>query len=128
MTTWTADELDKIGNAEELELTTLRADGTPRRPVTIWVVRQGDELYVRSHRGSGGSWFRHTRQRHDGHIRAGGVDKDVTFTDVAHDLDNQIDAGYRAKYRRYSATYVDPMVSPQARATTTRLVPGTAAS
>jgi hypothetical protein len=123
MTTWTSDELDKIGNADELQLTTQRPDGSPRNPVTIWVVRHGDDLYVRSYRGSGGSWFRHAREHREGRIHAGGVGKDVTFTDADHDLDDQIDTAYRTKYRRYSGTYVDPMVAPQARATTIKLVP-----
>jgi hypothetical protein len=35
---------------------------------------------------------------------------------------DQIDAAYREKYRRYSA-YVPPMISPEARATTLRLMP-----
>ena len=35
---------------------------------------------------------------------------------------DQIDAAYRVKYRRYSA-YVPPMISPEARATTLRLMP-----
>jgi hypothetical protein len=35
---------------------------------------------------------------------------------------DQIDAAYREKYRRYSA-YVPPMISPEARATTLRLTP-----
>ena len=52
---WTAEELDRIGAAEELEIITARADGTPRRPVPIWVVRVGDELYARSYRGADGS-------------------------------------------------------------------------
>jgi hypothetical protein len=125
MTIWTSDELDKIGNAEELRLATQRPDGTLRSPVTIWIIRHCDDLYARSYRGPGGSWFRHARERRDGHIQAGGVDKDVTFADADHDLDDQIDAAYRAKYHRYPS-YVDPMISPRARATTTRLVPRTA--
>lgn len=48
--------------------------------MTIWVVRHGDDLYVRSYRGRSGSWFRGTQVRHEGHIQAGGVDKDVMFT------------------------------------------------
>ena len=44
MTTWTRDELDQIGKAEELQIASLRRDGTPRKPVTIWVARVGDEL------------------------------------------------------------------------------------
>jgi hypothetical protein len=35
----------------------------------------------------------------------------------------QIDAAYRSKYRTYGGTYVEPMVSSAARATTIRLVP-----
>ena len=40
MTTWTSDELTKIGAAEELRIASLRSDGTLRNPVTIWVVYQ----------------------------------------------------------------------------------------
>lgn len=127
MTAWTSDELDRIGGAEELRLTTRRPDGTRRGPVTIWVVRHGDDLYIRSYRGPGGSWFRYARERRDGHIQAGGVDRDVTFADAGHDLDDQIDAAYRAKYHRYPS-YVGPMISPQARATTVKLVPRTAST
>ena len=125
MTAWTASELDKIGSADELSLATMRPDGTFRNPVTIWVVRHGDDLYVRSYRGPAGAWYRGTQRRHEGHIQAGGVSKDVTFTSVDGDLGDQIDAEYRAKYRRYSGTYLDPMVTDQARATTVRLMPRT---
>lgn len=55
---WTSDELERIGATEELEITPLAADGTARRTVPIWVVRAGDELYVRSWRGTSGGWFR----------------------------------------------------------------------
>jgi hypothetical protein len=58
MTAWTSDELEKIGAAEELRIASLRRDGTLRNPVTIWVVRHGDDIYVRSLNGRGSSWFR----------------------------------------------------------------------
>src|SRR6266516_3798282 len=86
MTTWTSDEIKKIGRAEELEIASLRRDGTLRDPVTIWVVRHGDDLYVRSVNGRTAAWFRGTQVRHEGHIQAGGVDKDVTFVDADPDL------------------------------------------
>jgi hypothetical protein len=124
MTTWTSDELNKIGTAEELQIASLRRDGTLRNPVTIWVVRLGDDLYVRSYKGRTSAWFRGTQARHEGHIQAGGIEKDVTFVEEADpNLNDQIDAAYRAKYRRYAASYVDPMVSPEARAATIKLVP-----
>jgi hypothetical protein len=123
MTTWTSDELTKIGTADELQIASLRGDGTLRKPVTIWVVRIGDDLYVRSAYGRNSAWFQGTQVRHEGHIRAGGVAKDVTFVEEADpDLNDQIDAAYRAKYRHYDARYVDPMVGAEARATTIKLV------
>ena len=125
MTAWTSDELNKIGRAEELEIASLRRDGTLRNSVTIWVVRHGDDLYVRSAYGRTSSWFRGTQVRHKGHICAGGVDKDVSFVDadLDPDISDQIDNAYRTKYRRYAARYVDPIVSPEAQVATIKLVP-----
>jgi hypothetical protein len=123
MTTWTNDELNKIGTAEELEIASLRGDGTLRNPVTIWVVRIGDDLYVRSMNGRTAAWFRGTQTRHEGHIRAGGIDKDVTFVDGDPGINDQIDAAYRSKYRRYGESIVGTIVNPEARSATIKLVP-----
>ena len=123
MTTWTSNELNKIGTAEELEIASLRRDGTLRNPVTIWVVRHGDGLYVRSVNGRTAAWFRGTQVRHEGHIQAGGVDKDVTFVDADPAINDQIDAAYRTKYRRYAASIISHIVSPGARSATIKLVP-----
>ncbi|TDC75415.1 DUF2255 family protein [Streptomyces hainanensis] len=124
MSTWTDDELSRIERADELRIAPLRRDGSPRSPIPIWVVREGDELYVRSFRGRGGAWFRTAQSRHEGHISAGGVDRDVTFVDEADPAVNErIDSAYRTKYRSYSDAYVDPMVADPARGSTLRLVP-----
>ncbi|HLJ61594.1 MAG TPA: DUF2255 family protein [bacterium] len=128
MTTWTNDELAKIGAAEELEIASLRRDGTLRHPVTIWVVRHGDDLYVRAVNGRSGAWFRGTRARHEGHIQAGGIGKDVTFVDADPEINDQIDAAYRAKYRRYAASIVSHIVSAMARSATIKLVPRSTSS
>jgi hypothetical protein len=123
MTVWVSEELNKIGAAEELEIASLRDDGTLRNPVTIWVVRHGDDLYVRSVNGRTSSWFRGTQVRHEGRIWAGGVEKDVTFVDAENAIKDDIDAAYRAKYRRYAASIVNTTLTPQARAATLKLVP-----
>jgi hypothetical protein len=81
MITWTTDELNKIGKAEELQIASLRKDGTLRKPVIIWVVCVGDDLYVRSVNGRGSSWFRGVQTRLESQIRAAGVVKDVTFVE-----------------------------------------------
>jgi hypothetical protein len=123
MTAWTSDELTRIGSAEELQIASLRRDRTLRKPVTIWVVRDGDSLYVRSVRGETSAWFRGTQERHEGRIRAGGVEKDVTFVDADRGIDDQVDAAYRAKYRRYTGNILNSVLTPQARSTTLKLVP-----
>jgi hypothetical protein len=123
MTTWTSDELTRIGSAEELEVAPRRRDGSLARPRTIWVVRHGDDLYVRSVNGRTSAWFRGTQGSHEGRIRAGGVSKDVTFADPGADIGDDLDAAYRDKYRRYAASIVGSIVSPQARAATLKLVP-----
>ena len=123
MTEWTKEELNKIGSADELQIAALRADGTLRKPVTIWVVRLGDELYVRSVNGRTSAWFSGVEVRHAGRIWAGGIEKEVTFVEEAGpEINEKIDAAYAAKYRR-SPSSVEHINSPAARAATIRLVP-----
>ncbi len=123
MTQWTSDQLDKVGKAEELQIASVGRDGTLRKAVTVWVARHGDDLYVRSVRGRKGQWFRSTQERHEGRIRAGGVQQDVAFVDAAHDIDDEVDAAYRAKYRRYAGSILNSVLTPEARSTTIKLVP-----
>lgn len=123
MDTWTNDELDKIGTAEELRIASLRRDGTLREPVIIWVVRLGDDLYVRCVNGREGVWFRGVLTRHEGRIWAGDVGKDVKFVEETDpDINTKIDEAYLTKYSRYPQ-WVAPMVIPKVRAATIKLVP-----
>jgi hypothetical protein len=119
---WKSDELTKIAAAEELEIASVRRDGALRDPVTIWVVRHGDDLYVRSVNGRTSSWFRGAQDRHEAHIQAGGVEKDVLLVET-DDISDEIDAAYRAKYQRYAASIIDSIIRPKARAATLKLVP-----
>lgn len=126
MSAWTSDELDRIGSADELKIASLRSDGTLRKPKIIWVVRVGDDLYVRSAYGLEAAWFRGTQVRHEGRIWAGGIEKDVIFEDVAETeagIHDRLDDAYRAKYGRYPESYVMPVVSALSRTVTLKLVP-----
>ena len=124
MSGWTPEELVRIGLADELDLASQRRDGSLRDPVTMWVVRDGDDLYVRSMHGRAGAWFRGTQTRRQGHIRSGGVDKDVVFViDTDSALNNRIDAAYRDKYRRYGGRIVGGVVNQASRESTIKLVP-----
>ena len=124
MTTWTANQLARIEAADQLAVQPARADGTLRAPVPIWVVRDGEDLYIRSYRGQEGAWYRAASAQRRGRIASGGVEADVTFAAVPDaDVNDRVDAAYRAKYRRFGGAYVDPMVAPVARDTTLRILP-----
>ena len=125
MTTWTNNELNKIGEAEELRIASSRRDGTLRNPVIIWVVRIGDDLYIRCVNGRKGAWFRGVLSRYEGRIWAGGVEKDVTFVEEPDpDINAKIGEAYLTKYSHYPQ-WVAPMVTPAVRAATIKLVPRT---
>jgi hypothetical protein len=120
---WTSDELTKIGAAEELRIASLRRDGTLRKPAIIWSVRVDDDIYVRSAYGPNVAWLRGVKILHEGHIIAGGVEKDVAFQDAGAAINDRIDGVYRNKYRRHGAQYVNSVITPEARSTTIRIVP-----
>lgn len=123
MTTWPNDELARIEHAEELRVVSLRRDGSPGSWRTIWVVRVGDDICVRSVNGPTAAWYRGTRARLQGRIQAGGVDKDVTFVDADPALNDEVDAAYRAKYGHYAADIIKAITGPEANSTTMRLLP-----
>ena len=92
MSTWTAQELERIGKSEELQLASARSQGGISRFVTMWVVRAGDELYVRSAHGPDNPWYRRARAATAGQIRAGGLERAVTFDTAEPAVQGAIDA------------------------------------
>jgi hypothetical protein len=66
MAAWTSDELDGIADAPELEIAPRLRDGSQRKPVPIWVVRAGDDLFVRAAYGpaaAGIAWHARVARR-----------------------------------------------------------------
>jgi hypothetical protein len=126
-TAWSTNELATFETADEVRLAVRRADGTLRRPVTIWIVRVGDDLFGRSVNGPSATWYRPVPERHEGHLEAsegraaGG--RDVALEPAEPGLNDQVDQAYRVKYGRYPGTYVNAIIAGQARATTLRLRP-----
>jgi hypothetical protein len=123
MTNWKSDELEKFGKVEEIKIAGLRSDGTLHKPVIIWIVRVGNDLYVRSVKGRTAGWFRGTQIRHEGSIWADSAQQDVTFVEENDPVVNElVDAAYLSKYRQYPQ-WVAPMVVPEVKGTTLKLVP-----
>lgn len=123
MSAWSPDELDRIGAATELRLASRRRDGTLRQYVPIWVVRVGDDLYVRSAYGPTNGWFRRARASGEGRVRAAGIEREVGFEEAEASVAAGVTAAYHANYDRYGAAIVGTVVSPEAERLTLRLVP-----
>jgi hypothetical protein len=123
MSAWADDELRHIADAQELAIAPVRRNGQLRRATPIWVVRAGDDLYVRAASGANKGWHGVARNSRQARIHAGGVEKDVTVEDADHAVLDQVDAAYREKYGGGYATIVDSITDAEHRATTLRLDP-----
>jgi hypothetical protein len=123
MSAWTPIELAGIGRAEEVEVTSRRPDGSLRPFVTIWLVRVGDQLYVRSAHGYDNPWFQRALHGRRGRIRAAGVERDIAFEVPGAGVSGGVTAAYHSKYDRYGQAIVGTVVSPEAVRSTFRLVP-----
>jgi hypothetical protein len=123
--TWTDGELSRIGGATEVQVTSRRPDGSLRPYVTIWGVRSGSGFYVRSAYGPQNGWFRRAAGADGGRIRAGGIERDVSFEplDPGSPLQDDIDAAYHAKYDNYGPKIVGSVVGPAAASVTLQVLP-----
>ncbi|WAC57146.1 DUF2255 family protein [Gordonia sp. SL306] len=121
--TWTDDELNRISDSDELQVSSYRSDGTLRPFVTIWAVRSGDHIFIRSAYGRDNGWFRRALAGGRGRIRAGGVEKDVAFQEPDDDVHPSLDAAYHLKYDRYGPKIVGTVVAPHGPGETFRLDP-----
>jgi hypothetical protein len=122
---WTDDEVGRLAAEDEIHVSSVRRDGSARPPVTMWMVVDGGDVYVRAVKGIDGLWYRHVRATDRGHVTASGVAADVVVEDASEDsaLASRLDAAYREKYRRYAAGTVGSVVTPAAKASTLRLTP-----
>lgn len=123
---WTDADLDRVGRADELQISSTRPDGSARPFVTIWGVRVGDELYVRSAYGVDNPWYRRALRSGTGRVLAGGVERAVAFTHIDAgdpDVQSAVDAAYHAKYDRYGPRIVGTVVGATAHQSTLRLDP-----
>jgi hypothetical protein len=120
---WTSAELETLGRVEEIGISSLRPDGSARPFVTIWIVRLGEALYVRSGFGPECGWYRRARASGLGRIQAPGDERDVAFEAAGEDIADALHRAYHAKYDRYGPDIVGPVVSAESARCTLRVTP-----
>ena len=120
---WSPQELTAIAAPDKVQIAPVRRNGQLRRPTIIWVVRAGDDVYVRAARGANQGWHGVARASGQARLTAAGADHDVAVQDAdPADLD-AVDAAYRDKYGERYASIVNDINNPEKRATTLRLTP-----
>jgi hypothetical protein len=122
MSSWTTADARAVTSPQEIHIVTRRPDGSLRRPRIIWIVSDGDRVFIRSTNGRTADWFRGATATGSGQIVAGRVTYDVTFTEADEADVTAVDAAYRRKYGRY-ASIVDHLEEPGPRSATLEVHP-----
>ncbi|MDT5270490.1 MAG: hypothetical protein QOH49_2676 [Acidobacteriota bacterium] len=119
---FTAEELKRIAEADDLHIAPFREDGTTYgTPTWIWSVAVDDALYVRAYNGRNSSWYQAALRQKAGRIVAAGMTKEVAFEPVEGPVNDQIDEAYREKYK--GSPYLNPMIGARARSATVKVMP-----
>jgi hypothetical protein len=115
----TAEQLQEIGEAREVVIETKRGDrviGT-----VIWVVVEGDDVYVRSVRGESGRWYQ--RAVADPEVALRVRDARFEFTAVPANDTDSVESASEALRRKYRGRSLENMLLPETLGTTLRLEP-----
>lgn len=119
---FTTEELKKINDADDLQISPFREDGkTYGTPTWIWEVVVDGDLYVRAYNGVGSQWYNAAIIQKAGRIIAAGMTKEVNFEPVQGEINKAIDEAYKNKYG--NSPYLPPMISNRARAATVKILP-----
>ncbi len=117
---WTADELDLVARADELEVAAERRDGTHLPWTPIWVVVADGHVYVRTWVRRDTGWYGTAVASGRARVRVPGLAADVVVVDVGATAPDGVTAAYRATY---GGTGADSVVTPSANDSTLRLDP-----
>ena len=109
---WKRDELESISGVDEVQVASRRTGGSLRPFVTVWAVRHGDDVYVRSAHGPQNGWFVRAVASGEGRLHAGRVERGIIFERPDASVDAGVDSAYHAKYDRYGPSTVGTVVGP----------------
>jgi hypothetical protein len=122
MNNWPQDELQRIAGTDDLHISPLREDGvTYGTPTWIWSVVVGGKLFVRAYNGQSSRWHKAAMRQKAGSITAAGMTREVVFQHADIEVQDAIDAAYRAKYG--SSPHLKPMIASQAQSATVEISP-----
>ncbi len=119
---WSSAELKNIVKADDLKVSPFREDGlTYGTPTWVWCVEVDGALYVRAYNGQASRWYQAAVREKAGQVIAAGMTRKVIFEAVDGNINDRIDAAYRAKYS--ASPYLEPMIGERARGATIQIIP-----
>ena len=118
-------ELDKeaiemISELNDFHIAPYREDGETFGTLTwIWVVEVEGSLYVRAYNGVNSRWYKSALSQKAGKIKSNGTEFKVQFQPISGEINDEIDAAYKAKYN--GSPYLQSMISDRAKAATVKV-------
>ena len=118
-------ELDKeaiemISELNDFHIAPYREDGETFGTLTwIWVVEVEGSLYVRAYNGVNSIWYKSALSQKSGKIKSNGTEFKVQFQPISGEINDEIDAAYKAKYN--GSPYLQSMISDRAKAATVKV-------
>lgn len=104
MAEWSADQLTKIEENDDLFVSPFRDDGTTYgTPTQTWALVVDGKVYVRAANGQKSGWYQAAIKQGAGRVRVAGTFYDVTFQAAGEANEAAIDASYAQKYPGCSA-------------------------
>jgi hypothetical protein len=118
MSSFDAATLATLSTKQEIGIRTTR---TPDKPVTIWVVVIGDEVFIRSFQAAKGRWYQSVAADGLATLDIDGQQIPVRATPADAAAIDRVSAAFLAKYQ--PSPYAKEMVRPETLPTTLRLEP-----
>ncbi len=123
-TTFDPETLQTLDRTAEIDIETSRGEGAPVHRVTIWIVVDGDEAFVRSVRGPRGRWYRELSANPRGAIHVKGRRLAIEAEPAADaDSVSRVSDALKRKYEQRWPGPLAGMLREQVLPTTMRVKP-----
>jgi hypothetical protein len=122
--TFDPETLKTLDRTAEIDIETSRGEGAPVHRVTIWIVVDGDDAFVRSVRGPSGRWYRELSATPRGAIHVNGRRLAIE-AEPATDADSvsRVSDALKRKYEQRWPGPLAGMLREQVLPTTMRVKP-----
>ena len=123
-TTFDPETLQTLDRTAEIDIETSRGEGAPVHRVTIWIVVDGDDAFVRSVRGPSGRWYRELSANPRGALHVNGRRLAIE-AEPATDADSvsRVSDALKRKYEQRWPGPLAGMLREQVLPTTMRVKP-----